>query len=156
MELGLSKPLSFQSHQADGKAGGIEFQHHRRQGSWGQSLQIGQSQIRKFSDVGIRAGPGLEINPDDAHAQQRARLHVINTAGQGEETLQRVGDVSFDVLRGHAGIERGHHHFGQIDRGEQIHRHASQAGHADDHQRETDHDNEIRVAYGKARHALSP
>ncbi len=71
---------------------------------------------------------------------------MVDAAGQGEEALERIGDVDLDVLGRHAGVKRGHHHFRQIDGREEVHRHACQAGDADDQQHQADHHDEVRIA----------
>src|SRR5215469_4896024 len=149
VKLRLGEILAFQRDQADGKTGSVEFQYDRGQGSGRQALEIGKSQVGEFRDIGVGAGSGLEVHTNDADTEQRPRLHVIDAAGQGEETLQGIGNGGFNVLRRHSRVERGHHHFRQIDCGEQIHRHARQAGDANHHQHETDHDNEIWITDGK-------
>jgi hypothetical protein len=111
---------------------------------------VRQSEIGKLRDIGVGIGARLEEHFDDADAEQRARLHMVDAAGQREEPFQGVGDVGFDVLGRHARIERRHHDFRQVDRREQIHRHPHKAGHADHHQRQADHNDEIRVPDGEA------
>ncbi len=69
---------------------------------------------------GVGIGAGLEVNLDEADAGQRARLAVIDVGGQGEEALEGVGDVGFNLLRRHAAIESGHHHHRHVDLGEKI------------------------------------
>ena len=46
VKLGFVQPFAFHGDQAHRKAGGIELQHQRRQGSGRQTLQIGQREIR--------------------------------------------------------------------------------------------------------------
>ena len=72
--------------------------------------------------VGI--GARLEVDLDEADAGQRARFAVVDVGGQGEEALEGIGDVGFDLLRRHAVVERGHHHHRHVDLGKQIDRHA--------------------------------
>ena len=156
VKLGFVQALALDRDQAHRKAGGVELQHQRRQRSGRQALQIGQGQIRQLRHVRIGVGAGLEIHLDDADAQQRAGLHVIDAAGLGEEAFQWIGDVHFDVLRRHAVVKRRHHHFRQVDGRKQIHRHAGKSVDADDRQRQADDHNEIRVANGKTWHGAAP
>ena len=152
VKLRLVQSLALHGDQADRQTGGVELQHHRRQRAGRQALQVGQRQIGELGDVGVGVGARLEIDLDDADAEQRARLHVIDAAGQREEALQRIGDIGLDIFRRHAGVERRDHHLGQIDGREQIHRHARQAGDADHGQRQADDDDEVRIANGEAWH----
>ena len=80
-----------------------------------QALQIGQGEVRELGDIGVGVGAGLEIRFDDADAQQGTRFHVIHAAGLGEQAFQRIGDIGFDIHRGHAVVERRHHDHRQID-----------------------------------------
>ena len=84
LELGQIVKLSFvqtfalHRDQTNRQAGGVELQHQRRQRAGRQALQVGQGQIGQLRHVGIGVGAGLEIYLDDADAQQRAGLHVID------------------------------------------------------------------------------
>jgi hypothetical protein len=90
------------------------------------------------------------------HTEQRAGLHVIDTAGLREEALKRIGDIHFDVAGRHPVIEGRHHYFRQVDGRKQIHRHPEKTVDADNGQRQAyDHD-EIGVANGKAWHGPVP
>ena len=77
---------------------------------------------------------------------------MIDAAGLGEKALQWIGDIHFDVLRRHAGVESRHHHFRQVDGRKQIHRHAEKSVDADDGQRQADDHDEIGIANGKTWH----
>ena len=90
----------------------------------GRRFRSASARLENCGDIGIGVGSGLEVNLDNADAEQGAGFHVVDAAGQGEEALQRIGDIGFDILRRHAGVERGDHDLGQIDRREQIDRHA--------------------------------
>jgi hypothetical protein len=66
---------------------------------------------------------------------------MINSAAQGEKAFKRVGDVGLDLLGGHAVVESGHQHHGNIDRGKHIHWHLNYAGdsqHADEKAKNND------------------
>ena len=152
VKLRFVEALALHRDQADRQAGGVELQHHRRQRARRQALQIGQRQVGELRDIRIGVGSRLEEDLDDADAQQRARLHVVDAAGQREEALQRIGDVGLDVLGRHAGVERGDHDLRQIDGRKQIHRHARHAGDPDHRQRQADDDDEVRIANRKAWH----
>jgi hypothetical protein len=138
-------PSSFHRHQANGQAGGVKLQHHRRQGAGRQALQVGQREVGEFRHVRVGVRPRLKIDFDNADSQHRARLHVINAAGQGEEAFERVGDVDFDVLGRHAGVKRRHHHFRQINGRKKVDGHAHQAGDAQHQQHQTTDHDEIRI-----------
>ena len=120
-----------------------------------QSPQVRHGQIGNLRDVGVGVGAGLEIDLDQAHAGQRTRFHVIDAAGQGEEALERVGDIRFDLLRGHAAVERGHQHDGNIDRRKHVHRHLHDAGDAQHADEETKHDDQVGMSDGKGWHKRS-
>ena len=52
--------------------------------------------------------------------------------GKEKKALEGVGDVGFDLLRGHAAVERGHDDHGHIDVREQVHRHLHDTHHTDE------------------------
>ena len=45
VQLGFGESFALHGQQAHRQAGGVELQHHRRQGSRRQSLQVGQRQV---------------------------------------------------------------------------------------------------------------
>jgi hypothetical protein len=94
----------------------------------GEPPQIGHGKVRNLGHIGISIGAGLKIDLDEAYAGQRTRFHVIHSTGEGEETLEGIGDVRFDLLRRHPVIESGHQHDGNINGGKHIHRHLNHAG----------------------------
>ena len=96
--------------------------------------------------------PGLKINLDEADAGHRARFHVVNAAAQCEKALEGVGNVGFDLFGRHAVVESSDEHDGNVDRRKHIHGHLRQAGNAEDANEKTNHDDEVRMAYGKCRH----
>ena len=145
----LIQAFAFKRHQADRQAGRVKLQNHGRQRSRRQPPQLRHRQVGDGGDGGIGIGPGLEIHLDDADARQRARLDMLNAAAQREEALEAAGDVGFDLFRRHSGIERGHHHHGDVHRRKHIHGHASQAADADHRDHQADHDDQIRGSDGK-------
>src|ERR1700678_774537 len=68
---------------------------------------------------------------------------MIDTASEREEPLECVGDVSLDLLWWHAVIESCHQHDGNVDWGEHVHGHLSQAGNAQHANEKTNDDDEI-------------
>ena len=88
VQLRLAEALALQRDQTDRKAGGIEFEHHRRESAGRQALQVRQGEVGKLGHVGVGVGAGLKVHLDDADAGQRTRLHVIDAARQREEPLQ--------------------------------------------------------------------
>jgi hypothetical protein len=57
----------------------------------------------------------LKIDFDQANARQRARLNVVDSTAQGEESFERVSDTGLNLLRRHAGIKRRYHHDRDVD-----------------------------------------
>ena len=83
---------------------------------------------------------------------QRTRFHVVDARAEREEALETTGDVGLDLLGRHAAVEGGDHDLRNVDVGKEVHRHAHHAGDADHRHDQTDDDDEVRVADGKARH----
>ena len=81
VKLRLIEPFSFQRDQADRQTRSIELQHHGRQRSRRQPLQIRQRQVRQLGHVRVSIRSRLKVDLNDADTQQRARFHVINAAG---------------------------------------------------------------------------
>src|ERR1700740_3015911 len=69
VQLRFVQAFTFHRDEGNGQAGSIELQNHGRKSSGRQALQVGESQVGKLSDIGVGAGPGLEVDLDDAHAQ---------------------------------------------------------------------------------------
>src|SRR4029077_19601025 len=107
MELRFVKALAFEGNQANGQAGSVELKNDRRQGPRGKPAEIGHREVLDRAEVRISVCTGLKIDFDQADARQRARFDVIDAARKRKPALERVGDVGFDLLRWHAGIERG-------------------------------------------------
>jgi hypothetical protein len=91
----------------------------------------------------------LEEDFDDADAQQRARLRVVDAAGQREKAFQWVGDIGFDVLRRHARVKRRYYDLRQIDGGKEVDGHACKTRGADHQQGQADHHDEVWIANGE-------
>ncbi len=85
-------------------------------------------------------------------AGERARFDVIDVGAEREEALEGIGDVAFDLLRRHAGVEGGDDDDGNIDGREEIDRHGDDVDDADDQHHERDHDDEEGIAEGKFWH----
>src|ERR1039458_5668549 len=152
VQIGLVEPLSLQRHKAHWQAGGVEFQHHRRQRSLRQTSQVGHGQVGNFTGGGIRVGARLEVHLDQAHTGQGARFDVIDIASQSEEALKGVGDVGLDLLRGHAAVEGGHHHDRNVNGREKVDWHAHNRDHADHDDDEAQHKNKERIPDCETRH----
>ena len=152
MKLSFVEAFAFDRHERHRQARRVEFQHHRRQSSRRQPFQVGKRQVRYLGDVRIGAGPRLKRDPYHTDAEQRTGLEVIDSAGESEEPLQRVGDVGFDILWRHSREEGGDHHLWNVNRGEKIHRHALNAQYSEQEQRETDDHDKVGIAYRKSRH----
>ena len=114
------------------------------------------ARLATFQSAAFGSVPGFEVNLDQAHAGQRARLGVIHIRSQGEEALEGVGDVRFNLLRRHTVVKRSDHDHWHVDAGEKVDRHAEQVEHADQHHHETKHDDEVGIAQGKLRHYCAP
>ncbi len=156
VKLGLVQSFSFKSDQADGQAGSVELENHRRQGAGGQPSQLRHRQVGNRADGRVRTGARLEIDLDQADAGQRARFDVVDAAAQREEALEGIGDVGFHFFWGHTGIKRGHDHHRNVDRGKQIYGHACHGHHPDHGHDQADHDDEEGILDGKARHYSRP
>ena len=139
-------------HQADRQAGGVELQHHGRQRSRRQAPQLRHGQVRDGSHGRIGIGAGLEVHLDHAYARQRARFDMLDPAPQREEALEAARDVGFNLLGRHARVERCHRHHRDVHGGKHVHRHAHQADSPYHRNRQTGHQDEVRVVNGKARH----
>src|SRR5271165_3401724 len=81
---------------------------------------------------------------------------MIDAAPQRKESFERIGDVSFDLLRRHPRIERCHHDYRDIDRGKQIDGHAYQRHRAHDRYHQAENDDKKRITDGEARHQRVP
>ena len=151
-QLRFAQALALEGDQAHRQAGGVELHHDGRQRAGGQVAQAGHGEVGDAGHVRIGIRAGLEIHLDEAHAVQRAGLHVIHPRSKREHALKLAGDVVFNLLRRHPGIKRRHDHHGNVDRRKQIHRHPDQAGHPHHTGDEADDDDEIRKADGESRH----
>ena len=56
---------------------------------------------------------------------------MIDAAAERKESLERIGDVGFDLLRRHAVVKRRDDHDRNVDLRKKIDRHARDRGHAD-------------------------
>ncbi len=141
-----SRPSPFRRDEADRQARRIELQHHRAAACPAADacrFAIGEVGNRRDRRVGIL--PRLEIDLDEAHAGQRARLDVIDAGAEREEPFEAAGDVVLDLLRRHAREERRDDDDGNLDRRKQIHRHAREARHPDHADDEADDDDQVRM-----------
>ena len=155
-QLRLVQALALQRDQADRQARRVELLHDRRQRARRQPPQVRHREIRDLVDVGVGVGAGLEEHLDDADARQRPRLHVIDAGAEREEPLEAAGDVGLDLLRRHAVVERRDDDLRDVDVGEQVDRHAHDAGQPDDRDDQRHDDDEVGVADGEAGHQLLP
>ena len=71
----------------------------------------------------VGVGSGAEVDLDEADAGKRAGLHVVDAAGERELALEVIGDVGFDLLRRHAGVEGRDGDDRQVDGREHVDRH---------------------------------
>ena len=78
---------------------------------------------------------------------------MIDAAGESELPFQVVRDVGFDLLRRHAGIEGGDRDHRQIDGWKHVYGHIRSADGAKDHHHQTEHNDEVWIANGKAGHS---
>ena len=118
----------------------------------GRSFMSETAKIGDGCRVDIGVGVGLKINANDADAVERSRFDVVDAAGEGEEALQVIGDVAFDLLRRHSRVERRHDDHRNVHRREHVHRHSRDAAHAQNQDDQAGNDDEIRRANGKAGH----
>ena len=96
--------------------------------------------------------PGLKIDLDQAHPREGPRFDMVDPAAQGEESLEWTGDVVLDIPRRHPRIEGRDDDDRDLDRRKQIDRHFHHARHPDDGDDEAEHQDQVRIAEGKARH----
>src|ERR1022692_389054 len=78
---------------------------------------------------------------------------MVDATSQGEKSLEGIGNVGFNLLRRHAGIKRRHDHYGDIDVGKEVHRHAYDGRHANHRDDKAQHDDEEWVSNREAGHA---
>jgi hypothetical protein len=67
---------------------------------------------------------------------------MIDPAAERKETLERIGDIRFNLLWRHAGVKRGDHHNWNVDIREKVHRHPDDRGYAHHENDEAEHDDE--------------
>src|ERR1700733_1138580 len=151
-EIGLVEAFAFERDEAYGLARCGHAEHDGRQRPGGQAAQIGHGEVGDVAERGIRVGTRTEVDLDERDARERARLDVVDIGAEGEETLEGVGDVAFDLLRRHAGVERGNDDDRNINGREEIDRHGDDVDDADDEYHESDHDDEEGIAEGKFGH----
>ena len=144
--------LAFQRDQADRQVRRVKLQDHWRQRSGRQAPQVRHRQIRNGAQVGVRVRSRLKINLDQAHSGQRPRLNVVHSAGQREEPFERIRNAGFDLLRRHSRIKCRNHHHRNIDRREQIYRHAYQRHRPYNRHNQATDDNEKWIANRKSGH----
>ena len=152
LEPGFVQALALERDQADGLRGSGHAQHNGRQRARRQAAQIGHGEVGNVAQRRIGIGAGFEVDLDQAHAGERARLAVIHIGGQRKEALEGVGDVGFDLLRRHAVIERSHHHHRHIDVGKQVHRHAHHGHRSNQRHHQAQHEDEKGKTQGKLWH----
>ena len=153
-QRGFVQALALERHQAHREAGSIELQHDRRQRARGKAAQLRHREIGDGSHRRVRIGARLEVDLDDADAGKGARFDVLDAAAEREEAFEAAGDVGLDLLRRHAGIERGHDHHRDVHRREHVDGHAGETRHAHDRDEQADDDDEIWIADGKAGHDI--
>ena len=73
------------------QTGKLEASNFRTTGGRVPGGSLRKSAIARFemlAEISVRIGPRLEIDFDQANARQRARLNVIDSATQGEESFE--------------------------------------------------------------------
>jgi hypothetical protein len=151
-EIGLVEAFALERDEAYWLARCGHAEHDGRQCPGGQAAQISHGEVGDVAERGVRVGTRTEVDLDERDAGERTRLDVIDIGAEGEKALEGVGDVAFDLLRRHAGVERGNDDDGNIDGREEIDRHGDDVDDADDQYHESDHDDEEGIAEGKLGH----
>jgi hypothetical protein len=77
---------------------------------------------------------------------------VIDIAAEGEKALESIGDVTFNLLRRHAGIKGGYDDHGNIDLREEIDGHANDGRDTHNRDYQTKHDDAVGVRESKLGH----
>ncbi len=121
----------------------------------GKAAQVSHGEIGNVGDVGVGVGARLKINLDQAHAGHRAGFHVIDAAAKGEESLEGIGDVRFDLLRGHPVVKGGDEDDGNIDGRKHVDGHLREAGDSQDTNEKADDDDEVGMANREGWHVYS-
>jgi len=155
LKIGFVQALAFEGDQADGQAGGVKLQHHRRQRAGRKTAEIRHCEIGNRAEVGVGVCTWLKIDFDEAYAGKRTGFDVIHATGQGEKLFERVGDVRFNLLRRHAGIKCGDDHDGNVDRRKKINRHTNEGHGADNGHDQAGNNNEKWIFNREAGHQFS-
>ena len=82
---------------------------------WRQTPQIGHREVSDIAESGVGVAARLEVDLDQAHARQRAGLDVVDVAAEGKKTLERISDVSLDLLRRHPRVKSRNHNHRNLD-----------------------------------------
>ncbi len=77
---------------------------------------------------------------------------MINAAGESKEPFEPARNIIFDLFRRHTGIESGDNDHRDFDGREEIDREADEAGDPNHAGYQTNDDDQIRIANGKAGH----
>ena len=149
VELRFGQALAVDGEQANRKARRVHAHHDRRKRALRKPPQVRHREIGNLRYIGVGVRARLKIDLDQADAGHRARFHVIDSAAQGEETLERVRDIGFDLLRRHAAVKGGHFDHGNIDRRKHVHRHLHEGGEPKNADEKAYHDDEIRMSQSK-------
>jgi len=68
LKIGFVQALAFEGDQADGQAGGVKLQHHRRQRAGRKTAEIRHCEIGNRAEVGVGVCTWLKIDFDEAYA----------------------------------------------------------------------------------------
>ena len=156
VQLRFVKALALKGNEANRETRCVEFQNDRWERARGQAAQVGHGEIGDGAEVRVGVCAGLKVDFDEADPGQGTRLDVIHAAREREKALKGIGDIGFDLLRGHAGIEGGDHNDRDIDRRKQVDGHANERDRADDGDHQAANDDEKGVANRKTGHQLAP
>ncbi len=155
VQLSFVESLAIYGEQANGKARSIHLHDDGRERAFGQAPQVGHGKIGNLGDVCIGVGARLKINLDQAHAGHRTRFHVIDAAAKGEESFEGIGDVRFDLLRGHPTVKGGDEDNGNIDGRKHVDGHLREAGESQDTNEKADDNGEVGMANREGWHVYS-
>jgi hypothetical protein len=102
-------------HLPDRDGAGVELEDARRKHARGHELHLTVDQRDDLAggDVGIDLR--AEVYFDDADAQHRARLDVLQVIAARQGPFQHGGDALLHVLGGHPAVRGEHHDHGHLD-----------------------------------------
>ena len=152
VKLSFVETLAIHSEQTNREARGIDLHDDGRKCAFREAAQVSHGKVGNIGDVGIGIGAGLKIDFDQAHAGHGAGFHVIDAAAESEESFESIGDVGFDLFRGHAVIKRGDEDNRDIDGRKHVDWHLREAGDSQDTNEKADDDGEVGMANRESWH----